>query len=182
MRKVNALYGIEISTEAIKNLNIINSIRNIKMLLFEGNELSNQFSNLKFDIISCSHVLEHIDNDIGLLKLFYNHIDNGGFLLLNLPINEIWDDPKHVKKYTVENSVRIVEAAGFEIVETKTCDRLTAYILKIKLTNQNTFILLIIKIISAILALLPIKLWNLFEFLLPKQYMCQQLIITAQKK
>lgn len=53
----------------------------------------------KYDIIICSHVLEHIDNDFETLKEFYRILDNNGTLLILVPLN------KHMDKTYEDNNI-----------------------------------------------------------------------------
>jgi 2-polyprenyl-3-methyl-5-hydroxy-6-metoxy-1,4-benzoquinol methylase len=181
MRKAFSLYGVEISNEAIRNINSLNIFLKNKISIIETTRFGEIFTANEIDIIVCSHVLEHVEDDFSLLQKFYDYLEDKGFLLLNLPINEVWEDTKHFRKYSVTYIKSILEKIGFEIINFVESDRLTSFILQVKLNSSNYFLKIFIKIISILLALLPVFILEKMEYFLPKKYLNQQLIITAQK-
>ena len=42
----------------------------------------------KFDVIICSHVLEHIPNDKDVIKWMGEHLNSSGIAIIAVPINE----------------------------------------------------------------------------------------------
>lgn len=70
----------------------------------------------EYDLIVCSHVLEHVDDDERVLRALVDGLRPGGYLLLNVPINEVWADPKHARAYTPELLKERVAAAGLRSV------------------------------------------------------------------
>ncbi len=182
MRKSKILEGIEISDVAQNNLKSICSILNIRMSLFNYLEGVSSPTAVNYDVISCSHVLEHLEEEVELLEVFHNRLTKDGILLLNLPINEIWEDPKHVRKYDRASVEMLLKNTGFYINKVVECDRLTAFILNKKLLNRSIIKNFVLKAISATLAILPVSSWNAIEKALPKSYMNQQLIVIASKR
>ena len=95
IKNAKSLYGIEIRNECIKfikenfsNINISNDINNYKK---------------KFDIITLFHVLEHLPDQLNVLKKFFKKLKNRGKLILEVPhagdllINKL--NLKHYKNF-----------------------------------------------------------------------------------
>jgi SAM-dependent methyltransferase len=94
------------------------------------------FSDNHFDVILCNHVLEHVTDDIQVMKEFYRVLKPGGWAILQVPFfnpvpektfadNSITDPGKrekifgqddHVRKYGNDYSQRI-ERSGLKSVE-----------------------------------------------------------------
>jgi 2-polyprenyl-3-methyl-5-hydroxy-6-metoxy-1,4-benzoquinol methylase len=60
------IYGCELSLEAIKNMMRLDRIIKRGINIFYINKSEEIFSKIKFDFITCSHVLEHCENDTEL--------------------------------------------------------------------------------------------------------------------
>lgn len=53
------------------------------------------------DYVCCSHVLEHVGNDKGMLEEIHRVLKVSGRAFVMIPINEEqWDVPTHMRKYT----------------------------------------------------------------------------------
>lgn len=89
------------------------------------------YPNELFDIIYCSHVLEHVDNDRIALKELYRILRRGGWALILVPITsqKTFEDPSvsspeerllifgqvdHVRRYGMDFEERLREA-GFSV-------------------------------------------------------------------
>jgi len=90
-----------------------------------------------FDLIVCSHVLEHVISDKQLLMEFYASINDNGYLLLNVPINEVWDDPKHVRKYAPHLINTLLNECGFQVIASHQLDRWSAFLLTHEVKVKN---------------------------------------------
>ena len=94
-----------------------------------------------FDIICCSHVLEHVPNDRKAMREFYRVLKPGGWAILNVPITaeETFEDPSvtapserlrlfgqedHVRRYGPDYVMRLREV-GFQVRIFKPEDQLT---------------------------------------------------------
>jgi 2-polyprenyl-3-methyl-5-hydroxy-6-metoxy-1,4-benzoquinol methylase len=129
----------------------------------------------EFDLVCCSHVLEHVPDDLALLQRLRSITRPGGIVLLNVPINEVREDPKHVRRYEPRSLRSVVEAAGLVEVLEREADRVSTFLLKReKLTEMGRFRKAGFRMLRLILALTPysIVLWldrNAFSNHAPSQ-------------
>jgi len=84
----------------------------------------------RFDLIVCSHVLEHVESDQHLVESFARALRPGGYCLVNVPINESWEDPRHVRSYDPAAIRAVVERAGLDVIETEETDRWSGFLLR----------------------------------------------------
>lgn len=176
----HCIFGCELSREAISNMYSICSLRRRKVSLFSPEELVAASSTLSFDLVCCSHVIEHVENELALLALFRKVIRNKGHLLLNVPINEVWMDPKHVRKYTAKSTRQLLESGGFVVEELMAVDRWTAWILYHEYA-ATTKMPRLFRLIRFVFVLLPIPILDVLEKFLSEKYQHQQLIVIARK-
>lgn len=90
-----------------------------------------QFPEGSFDVILCSHVLEHVDDDRRAMGEFVRVLKPGGWALLLVPISveatfedpsitdpalrkRLFGHPEHVRQYGMDFADRLAEA-GFEV-------------------------------------------------------------------
>ncbi|MGI9534995.1 MAG: class I SAM-dependent methyltransferase, partial [Thermodesulfobacteriota bacterium] len=90
-----------------------------------------KFDDCAFDIIFCSHVLEHVPDDIKAMKEFYRVLKCGGFAIIQVPVKleHTYEDPSttdqterlehfgqedHVRKYGLDFTDRL-KNAGFAV-------------------------------------------------------------------
>lgn len=104
-----------------------------KAVLVLGSLLEKTFKEESFDIILCNHVLEHIQDDIGVLKNLQRYLKKGGVFILGVPnegaflwkLNyriiqpDIMKTTDHVHFYKVENIRALLEKSKFKILEVK---------------------------------------------------------------
>jgi len=174
------LHGCELSKEAIANISKLCSFvrRPIDLISARRFAVSSDFSEI--DLICCSHVLEHVENDSELLQIFYDKLKNDGVLLLNVPINEVHVDERHVRSYTRESTHMVVERVGFKVVRAVEQDRWTAFILHNENVSRGTGKLML-RALRLFLAVIPVSLLDRWERILPAKYENQQLLLLARK-
>jgi SAM-dependent methyltransferase len=85
-----------------------------------------------FDVIYCSHVLEHVSDDMAAMRELYRVLKRGGWAVLQVPISAdvTFEDPKvtspearerlfgqsdHVRRYGPDYADRLA-AAGFSVL------------------------------------------------------------------
>lgn len=83
------------------------------------------FPNAIFDVIICSHVLEHIKNDAGAIAEMFRVLKSGGTCYIMVPLDKNREDtieyqepnpldPLHVRSYGLDIIDRI-KSAGFQV-------------------------------------------------------------------
>jgi 2-polyprenyl-3-methyl-5-hydroxy-6-metoxy-1,4-benzoquinol methylase len=70
----------------------------------------------EFDLILSSHVIEHVYNDVALLRALRSRLAARGHLVLFAPIEEPGYIRYHVRNYSLQSIRDKVTSAGFEIV------------------------------------------------------------------
>lgn len=178
--RAHRLYGSELSPRAVGNLELLCRYLHREVNLRSPEELAAARDSMSLDLVCCSHVIEHVDDDAALLKAFHGMLNRGGYLLLNIPINEVWDDPKHIRSYSKESVNPMLRNAGFTVHEVLEADRWTAWILHHEHVSPVRFRPLF-RIIRLLLALLPVAAWDTLETFLPEKYKFQQLLVLAKR-
>lgn len=121
-RKKIKVYGIDISPEAIKNLQDRLEGRFKKESLYKM-----IYSKIFFDCIFMLEVLEHIpaDKTFKVLSRIKDILKRRGFLIISVPMNEgldrIDNNPSgHTRMYTEDLIKWELEYSGFKVLRTKT--------------------------------------------------------------
>ncbi len=73
------------------------------------------FRESAYDLIVCSHVLEHLPDPVALLTRFRSCLKPGGHILALLPINEIAENPHHLWKCNRPLILEWAKAAGLQL-------------------------------------------------------------------
>jgi 2-polyprenyl-3-methyl-5-hydroxy-6-metoxy-1,4-benzoquinol methylase len=154
-----------------------------KRVHFARQDETGALSPAPWDIIVCSHVLEHVPDDLHLLQIFSTALQPAGYLLINVPINERWPDEKHVRFYTMELVLEKIKNAGFEIIEALQVDKWSSFLLFREQNIQLSFVLRkLLRIWRLFLAIIPYRLLLLSEKILLQSELPQQAVILARKK
>jgi len=130
----------------------------------------------EFDVIICSHVLEHVPDDVSLLCELRRLIAPTGAVLLNVPINEQVPDPKHVRCFEEETLCQKVSEAGFRVVKQIMADRWSAFFLQRRARRGDG---LDLKVMRAGCALLPYHVSERLGTMILGQLPFQQLAVLA---
>lgn len=130
----------------------------------------------KFDLIICSHVLEHVPDDLALLQEFRRLIAPNGAVLLNVPINEKVLDVKHARQYNDESLVNRVTMAGFQLAAKLTADRWSGFFSLCEAKGDHR---LLLKGMRASCAMLPYQLAEKLESKWLKSFPHHQLAVLA---
>jgi len=178
-----ALFGCDISIEAVTHFPHVAQKFKKQVITFVPENMSSTLGGTKLDIISLSHIIEHVEDDAALLKELAQHMSPEGKFLINVPINEVWVDPKHVRTYDKAYMQDLMDKCGFKIDKLQEVDRWTAFLLTAEMVKKaGKFKKLYLRAIRLFLAILPLGMVNFFEFLLSKKYQHQQLIVLASQK
>lgn len=70
---------------------------------------------LRYDVVICSHVLEHLEHPVELLAALGKCLSPAGLLLVLLPIHERRRDPHHVHEVTPELALGWCREAGLAV-------------------------------------------------------------------
>lgn len=119
--------GVDVSPDAI---NICKTAQ--KQLEFDNTnficaDIANVPIHRKFDLIICSEVIEHVEDDDGLLAKMHPLLNDGGMLLLTTPsqkaplyrlglLKNFDRRVGHLRRYTMDSLTELVSSSGFEIV------------------------------------------------------------------
>ena len=108
--------------------------RNLNIKTINGNwrNLTKIFKNFKFDLIVASHVIEHIEDDLGSLNQTFQVLKKGGYFIFTTPnklrlferLRRIFKGERkfpyheHVREYTEENIKNLLSKSKFHRCET----------------------------------------------------------------
>ncbi|XOV79312.1 MAG: methyltransferase domain-containing protein [Aestuariibacter sp.] len=111
--------GVDIDNGAIDYAN--QYYHHPKVNYVEGDAREIHFPEL-FDAVVSFETIEHVDFDKDLLSTFFKALKSGGYFICSTPNQDVmpFDPVKfrfHVKHYTNDELVDLVESAGFEVVE-----------------------------------------------------------------
>ncbi len=92
-----------------------------------GDTLNDIPSNQKYDVIICSHVLEHLANPAQTVCELSSHLSDRGVIYTEVPM-EIWEDISiaydpvtHINFFTKNSFEAIFLQQGLQIIESKKC-------------------------------------------------------------
>jgi 2-polyprenyl-3-methyl-5-hydroxy-6-metoxy-1,4-benzoquinol methylase len=180
-RKNIKVYAYDIIENAIDILEKTMKLLKRKLFRVELTE-NNIISPSGFDIIICSHVLEHVESDLALLASMKSAMHPEGYILINVPINEVWNDPKHKRHYNAILLSEKLDRHGFVVVSMMEGDRWSGFLLKHETKIEIGLLAKIgLKVLRVLLAIMPFTLLRFSEKVLLKKTSNQQLLIMAKK-
>lgn len=181
--KNHELYGCDISEEAVFNFPSVAKLKGFDVKTGTVEEFLTKYRDVKFDVISLSHIIEHVDDDVLLLKSLVDKLSQNGVLLVNVPINEVWIDPKHIRKYDLEYVLQVLDKCSLKACFSLETDKLTSYFLiEEKVKGAGKLKIIWIKMLRLFFAIVPQSLVQLFEKVFLSKHKNQQLIVLAAKK
>lgn len=128
--QTNELNGVDLSYNAVKRSVKRAKKEGYKHFKFLRLDISKSkmlpFSPRYFDTIICSHVIEHVNNDVSILQEIKRLIKPNGKIVIGIPINEKLDNPKHYRKYNTDSFVLKLKKLGLEtksIIENNSINR-----------------------------------------------------------
>lgn len=112
--RFGAVTGIDPADEALRycGKNKFNALKgSLDEVSFESN---------RFDLITCLDVLEHINDDLKVLRESFRICKNGGFMIVTVPAHQfLWSSHDkvnhHVRRYSKKELEQKIRKAGFEI-------------------------------------------------------------------
>lgn len=128
-KKGHAVTGIDISADAIKVCNEVKEQFHFDECQFIHGDVQHTQFGKKFDFIICSEVIEHVEDDTGLLETILTLLKPGGVLLLTTPsvnaplyrlgyLKNFDKRVGHLRRYEMKGLVEQIDNVGFEIDST----------------------------------------------------------------
>jgi len=110
-------YGMEISPDAIQFLRN----RGLNLIVQSDGDGPIPFKDNTFSAITCLDVLEHLDNDLKLLKEMRRVCKPGGHVIVTVPAFEILWSPHdvalhHKRRYTKQQMLSIVRQVNWKVI------------------------------------------------------------------
>lgn len=109
----NVVTGLDISEAAIAQLppDITGVVAVLPQIPLPDNS---------FDVVVATELLEHLDDDIACIKEIVRVLRPGGRAFLAVPDNCLGPDeePEHVRKYSAESLLELLNPFGFVVMET----------------------------------------------------------------
>jgi SAM-dependent methyltransferase len=144
------------------------------------------FPAMSFDLVVCSHVLEHVPDDQPVLVDLVRLLKPGGLALLVVPIHEERiDDPNHVRRYDPAGFLNFVSSHGLEPVWSGEADRTWDLIgwFFIRGWHDRGWGLgfLASSVINIVLSRIPFRVLSWFERLYPASVRTRQLAVVARR-
>ncbi len=177
------LYGCDISEEAVFNFPSVAKVAGKTVLTGTVDEFLSKYKEVKFDVISLSHIIEHVEDDVSLVRSMVEKLDDKGMILINIPINEVWLDPKHVRKYDMPYMLQFLEKCDLKLIQSLETDKLTSFFLIEEMVKKaGKLKRIFIKALRLFFAIIPLGIMQGFERSFLKKHQNQQLIVLASKK
>lgn len=111
------IYGLEISTSALEAVGRHPAAKQYRHHGFHRvSGAALPFGDQAMDIVIASHVIEHVPNDEALMREIRRVLSPRGVAVILVPINETYDDPKHVRRYTPERLASLAKRCQLDVV------------------------------------------------------------------
>lgn len=176
----NQLYACDISQEANQNIKKVSSILRKPISTFHPNDVHEHIKDDSLDLITSSHVLEHVPDDIKIIKLMYEKLAVNGYLFLNLPVNEVWKDPNHIREYSEQSINHLLESHGFTKLKHGKSGHINGWLLKKR--NEGGLVKKILPLMKLMYMILPSRVNCWIEFKLLKGMHHTHYLVLAQKQ
>lgn len=119
--------GVDVSSRAVEIAkgNILSKELHVD---FQLGDVSKLKTKEKYDLVICTEVVEHIEDDLAFVKSIYKQIAPKGYLFLSTPsvnaplyrlgmLKKFDDEVGHLRRYTEESITELVSKSGFEVIE-----------------------------------------------------------------
>ena len=178
----NELFGTDISMNAISKLPRVAKFYGKRIDAFLYSEIDSHIPDNSLDVISLSHVLEHVPNDVELLQQLKRKLKPDGVFLINLPVNEVWEDPKHLRKYDEESIVKLMNSIGHDVGQFTYRGRINGYLLNIEKNKKpNIIVRIAIKLLRIGLGISALM-QRLLEKRFTNRRVATHILFVAQEK
>lgn len=156
------LAGVELSESAVEAARVEAGRKGYRGVDFRVLEVGGGYPvewKGSFDVVVCSHVLEHLEEPGVALRRLIELVREGGIAVLAVPINEKpGEDLNHFSHFTAGTFVELVKGSGLEVIQMEECDRLWDVIapLGYRLQRRRTVILRLASLaVNACTGILP---------------------------
>ncbi len=117
INKFGKCYGLDISKSALKQAKKFNYKK-----LYEGNALKTPFKDNVFDAVLCMDLVEHLEEDVELLKEVKRILKPNGICMFTVPAYKfLWskDDElaHHIRRYTKPQIRKKIKKVGYKILK-----------------------------------------------------------------
>lgn len=94
----------------------------LRFIVGDGENFLYQNREEQFDMVISLHTLEHVPNDKAMMATLYRNLRRGGQLIVEVPLQAqrplgVPINPYHLREYTQEQLIRLVEESGFQIIK-----------------------------------------------------------------
>jgi len=129
-------YGIEIVKSAIENFhsNFEHDNINENIHLIIGNAENLPYLSRSFDLVICSHVLEHVKDDRKMMEEIGRVLREGGKCILLIPTSE-WHTSLHYREYSITSIKSLLTNTNLDIINYR---YYTSFFLKKILSLKDT--------------------------------------------
>lgn len=123
-----SVVGVDISKNAIEMCKQNAAQFNLKNISFiNSGKIPRKIKGLKFDLIICSEVIEHVDADIKLIRGLASLLKNNGSIIITTPsinaplykmglLNEFDKRVGHLRRYSEKELLRRIKLSGLRVV------------------------------------------------------------------
>ncbi|MFZ4773875.1 MAG: class I SAM-dependent methyltransferase [Terrimicrobiaceae bacterium] len=122
------LFGVELDSMTVREVGDALKLRGVEHFDLRPISLNrwreHPLLREKFDVVVCSHVLEHMDDPADLLAALGGCLAPNGRVIAIVPVNEIRANPHHVQIASQMALEKWAEAAGLRISDYFECDRI----------------------------------------------------------
>jgi ubiquinone/menaquinone biosynthesis C-methylase UbiE len=108
------IYGLELSNSAIhlgEQKAAEKGFQDYEFKYSHGETID--YPDNSFDYVIASHIIEHVVDDVALLKEIHRVLRPGGSAVLLIPINEKYPEPNHYRKYTPADFISLLNKCSF---------------------------------------------------------------------
>jgi ubiquinone/menaquinone biosynthesis C-methylase UbiE len=189
----SALYGVELSETAIieaKKRACKRGYRNYEFKKTNSEKIYIDFQQNYFDIVLCSHVIEHVSCDEALIAELYRVTRPGGYIFLLAPLDIHFtegilskeqrlnpDFPErsfHVWRYNLATLKDLINRVGFKVIQASAIDAIWDW--------RESWPRAIQIVTSLLFVITPYKVWEFLDHIaILKGYHPKQGLIIAQK-
>lgn len=119
--------GIDVSSRAIQIAKIYLDKSGLKKVKFSEGDVQKVKLNTKYDLIVCTEVIEHLENDDKMLETIFSLLNHNGKLLLSTPslnaplfkiglLRNFDREVGHLRRYKMEDLIHKLQHHGFRIL------------------------------------------------------------------